>query len=186
MACNSEFRPDTPKTTYRSETCNGLIEFRRAIWRGVRCHTRRTVSAGAGAEQRAEVEQLRAGQAEQGREAERTCADALCDRLKVLQVAADAHDAAIEHTAAGRVLHSHHSQRVAPQPLGGDGPSPPRPMTLHRSQRAHPPQRADATSLTIIAAILLCDSASSSAADLNGRRSPVHRNCTRSSGTLLA
>ena len=62
----------------------------------------------------------------------------------------------------------------------------PRPMTLHRPQRAHPPQRADATSLTIIAANLLCDSASSSAADLNGRRSPVQRNCTRSSGTLLA
>ena len=59
-------------------------------------------------------------------------------------------------------------------------------MTLHRPQRAHPPQRADATSPTIIAAILLRDSASSSAADLTGRCSPVQRNCTRSSGTLLA
>ena len=111
---------------------------------------------------------------------------ALRDRLQVLQVAADAHGAAIERTAAGRVLHSHHSHRVAPQPLGGDEPSPPRPMTLHRSQRAHPPQTVDVASPTIIAANLLCDSASSSAADLAGRRSPVQRNCTRSSGTLLA
>ena len=55
-----------------------------------------------------------------------------------------------------------------------------------RPRRAHPPQRADATSLTMIAAILLRASASSSAADLNGRCSPVQRNCTRSSGTLLA
>jgi hypothetical protein len=64
----------------------------------------------------------------------------------------------------------------------------PRPMTLHdpTTARAHPPQRADATSLTMIAAILFCDSAASSAADLNGRRSPVQRICTRSSGTLLA
>jgi hypothetical protein len=63
--------------------------------------------------------------------------------------------------------------------------SPPRLMTLPR--HAHPPQRTtDPASLTIIAAILLCDSSSSSAADMNGRRSPVHRICTRFSGTLLA
>ena len=50
---------------------------------------------------------------------------------------------------------------------------------------AHPPQCADAPLLTIIATILFCDSAFSSAVDTNGRRSPVQRNCTRFSGTLL-
>ena len=59
-------------------------------------------------------------------------------------------------------------------------------LVLRPTQRAHPPQRVDATSPTTIAAILLRASASSSAADLNGRCSPVQRNCTRSSGTLLA
>ena len=50
---------------------------------------------------------------------------------------------------------------------------------------AHPPQCADAPLLTIIATILFCDSAFSSAVDTNGRRSPVQCNCTRFSGTLL-
>jgi hypothetical protein len=59
-------------------------------------------------------------------------------------------------------------------------------MTLQPPQRAHPPQCSDAPLLTIIATILFCDSAFSSAVEVNGRCSPVQCNCTRSSGTLLA
>jgi hypothetical protein len=52
-----------------------------------------------GTEQRAEVEQLRADQAGQGREAERRCADALRDQIKVVQVAAAAAHAAASRTS---------------------------------------------------------------------------------------
>jgi hypothetical protein len=56
---------------------------------------------------------------------------------------------------------------------------------LHPPERAHPQQCSDVAALTVIATILFCDSACSSAADINGRRSPVQCNCTRFSGTLL-
>ena len=53
-------------------------------------------------------------------------------------------------------------------------------MTQHLPQRANPPQcGADAASLTIIATILFSDSATESAVDMNGRRSPVEHNRIR-------
>jgi len=52
---------------------------------------------------------------------------------------------------------------------------------------AHPPQKcASVALLTIIAAILFCACAVSSAVDVNGRRSPVQHICIKLSGTLLS
>src|SRR5208283_5606727 len=57
----------------------------------------------------------------------------------------------------------------------------------HPPERAHPPQKCALVALlTIIATILFCDSAVSSAVDVNGRRSPVQHICIRFSDTLLS